>query len=149
MKDKIIKFIKRLPCEVSRIFSIMMIVFFSMAFINGVEKISVCRIGQLLAIAILGGSLIIIAFSDIFLKKIPYIFRICTFIVPFFFISLVFALSFSWISVENLINWIVFIAIFLFCFLSSIIIYLITVKIKGKEYTEKLIEYQNRDKGNK
>lgn len=149
MKDKIIKFIKRLPCEVSRIFSIMMIVFFSMAFINGVEKISVCRIGQLLAIAILGGSLIIIAFSDIFLKKISYIFRICTFIVPFFFISLVFALSFSWISVENLINWIVFIAIFLFCFLSSIIIYLITVKIKGKEYTEKLIEYQNRDKGNK
>lgn len=149
MKDKIIKFIKRLPCEVSRIFSIMMIVFFSMAFINGVEKISVCRIGQLLAIAILGGSLIIVAFSDIFLKKISYIFRICTFIVPFFFISLVFALSFSWISVENLINWIVFIAIFLFCFLSSIIIYLITVKIKGKEYTEKLIEYQNRDKGNK
>ena len=65
MKDKIIKFIKRLPCEVSRIFSIMMIVFFSMAFINGVEKISVCRIGQLLAIAILGGSLIIVAFSDI------------------------------------------------------------------------------------
>ena len=149
MKDKIIKFIKRLPCEVSRIFSIMMIVFFSMAFINGVEKISVCRIGQLLAIAILGGSLIIVAFSDIFLKKISYIFRICTFIVPFFFISLVFALSFSWISVENLINWIVFIAIFLFCFLSSIIIYLITVKIKGKEYTEKLIEYQNRDKRNK
>ncbi len=149
MKEKMKKFIKRLPYEVSQIFSIMMIVFTSMAFINGFESVSVYRIGQLFAIAILGGVLILISFSDIFLKKISYILRICTFIVPFFVISLIFALSFSWISVENITSWIIFISIFLFCFLLSIIIYMITVRIKGKEYTEKLIEYQTRDKENK
>lgn len=149
MKDKMSKFIKRLPYEVSKIFSIMMIVFCSIAFINGVETISLNRIAQLFAIAILGGVLIIVSFSDIFFKKISYISRICTFIVPFFLISLIFALSFSWISIENITNLIIFTLIFLFCFLSSIIIYFISVKIKGKEYTEKLIQYQNRNKDNK
>ena len=149
MKDKMSKFIKRLPYEVSKIFSIMMIVFCSIAFINGVETISLNRIAQLFAIAILGGVLIIVSFSDIFFKKISYISRICTFIVPFFLISLIFALSFSWISIENITNLIIFTLIFLFCFLSSIIIYFISVKIKGKEYTEKLIQYENRNKDNK
>lgn len=146
MKEKLRCFIKKLPCEVAQIFSIMMIVFTFSALMNGFDSISVYRIAQLFAIAVLGGALILFAFSDIFLKKVSYILRICTFIIPFFLISLACAFAFSWISTENLMNWIVFIGIFLFCFMLSIVIYLITVKIKGKEYTDKLIEYQNKDK---
>lgn len=146
MKDKMRIFLKRLPQEISHIFSIMMVVFFVSALMNGVESFSVYKIGQLLAIAVLGGVLLLIAFSDIFVKKVSYIVRICIFIVPFFFVSLIFALAFSWFTISNIINWIWFIGIFLLCFALSIVIYLITTKIKGKEYTEKLIEYQNKSK---
>ncbi|MEE0059648.1 MAG: hypothetical protein UE295_02340 [Acutalibacteraceae bacterium] len=146
MKDKMKKFIKRLPQEVSHIFSIMMVVFLVSALMNGVENISVYKIAQLFAIAVLGGMLLLIAFSDIFIKKVLYIVRICIFIVPFFFVTLIFALTFSWFKSLNIITWVWFIGIFLFCFALSVVIYLVTTKIKGKEYTEKLIEYQNKNK---
>lgn len=146
MKEKMKMFIKRLPHEVAQIFLIMMIVFFVLALLNGVESISVYRIGQLLGIAVIGGALLLIAFSDVFIKKVSYIVRICVFIVPFFFVTLIFALLFSWFTNANIITWLIFIGIFLFCFALSIVIYLITVKIKGKEYTQKLIEYQNKSK---
>ncbi len=146
MKEKMRIFMKRLPQEVAHIFSIMMVVFFATALMNGVESVSVYKIGQLLGIAVLGGVLILIAFSDIFIKKVSYIVRLCVFIVPFFFVTLLFAVAFSWFNISNIITWVWFISIFLFCFALSIVIYLITTKIKGKEYTEKLIEYQNKNK---
>lgn len=148
MKDKMKLFIKRLPHEIAQIFLIMMVVFFFTALINGVESFSVYKIGQLLAIAVLGGALILIAFSDIFIKKVSYIVRICIFIVPLFLVTLVFALAFSWFTDSNIVTWLIFIGIFLFCFALSVSIYLITSKIKGKEYTEKLIEYQNKNNVN-
>lgn len=146
MKDKMRKFIKRLPQEVAHIFSIMMVVFFVSSLINGVEQVSVYKIGQLLGIAVLGGALLLVAFSDIFIKKVSYIVRICVFIVPFFVVTLMFALAFKWFTSANIITWLWFIGIFLICFALSIVIYLVTTKIKGKEYTEKLIEYQSRNK---
>lgn len=146
MKNKMRVFMKRLPQEVAHIFSIMMVVFIALALMNGVESVSVYRIAQLLGIAVLGGALMLIAFSDIFIKKVSYIVRICVFIVPFFFITLIFAVMFSWFKIANIITWAWFIGIFLFCFALSVVIYLVTTKIKGKEYTEKLIEYQNKNK---
>lgn len=148
MKEKIKLFMKRLPHEVSQIFSIMMVVFLFSALINGVESFPVYRIGQLLAIAVLGGVLILVAFSDIFIKKVAYIVRICVFIVPFFFVSLIFALAFSWFTNANIVTWLWFIGSFIICFALSIVIYLIKTKIKGKEYTEKLIEYQSKNSDN-
>lgn len=148
MKEKLRLFLKRLPHEVAQIFSIMMVVFIFSALIHGVEQVSVYRIAQLLGIAILGGVLMLIAFSDIFIKKVSYIVRICIFIVPFFFVTLMFALIFSWFNNANIMTWLIFIGIFLFCFALSITIYLITAKIKGEQYTQKLIEYQNKNKDN-
>ena len=148
MKEKMKLFIQKLPHEVAQIFSIMMVVFFFTALINGVENISVYRIGQLLAIAVFGGAFMLVAFSDIFIKKVSYIIRICVFIVPFFLITLIFALVFSWFTTSSLMPWLLFIGIFLFCFALSVVIYLISSKIKGKEYTEKLIEYQNKNNVN-
>ena len=148
MKEKMNLFFKRLPHEVAQIFSIMMVVFFFTALILGVESFSVYKIGQLFGIAIFGGALMLVSFSDIFIKKVSYIIRICIFIVPFFFITMIFALVFSWFTASNLMPWLLFIGIFLFCFGLSIVIYLISSKIKGKEYTEKLIEYQSKNNVN-
>lgn len=145
MKDKFKLFFKKLPAEVFQLFGIMMMVFIASALMNGIESFSIYRIVQLFGIAVLGGALILIAFSNIFFKKIHYIIRICIFILPFFFITLAFAVAFSWFT-SNILNWLVFIGIFLFCFALSIAVYLITLKVKGKEYTEKLKEYQNKNK---
>ncbi len=146
MKEKMKFFIKRLPHEVAQIFSIMMVVFFVIALLKGVESVSVYKIGQMLGIAIIGGALMLITFSDIFIKKVSYIVRICVFIISLFLVTLIFALLFSWFANANIMIWLSFIGIFLACFALSVVIYLITVKIKGKEYTKKLIEYQNKSK---
>lgn len=144
MKEKMKLFFKRLPHEVSQIFSIMMVVFLFTALINGAESFSIYRIAQLLAIAVLGGALILVAFSDIFLKKVSYVVRMCVFIVPFFFVTLIAAIAFSWFTAASVKTWLWFVGIFLICFAVSVVIYLITTKIKGKAYTEKLVEYQNK-----
>lgn len=144
MKEKLKLFIKRLPHEVSQIFSIMMVVFLFTALINGAESFPIYRIAQLLGIAVLGGALILVAFSDIFLRKVSYLVRICIFIVPFFFVTLIAAIVFSWFTAPSLMTWLWFVGIFLICFAASVVIYLITTKIKGKAYTEKLVEYQNK-----
>lgn len=144
MKEKFKIFFKKLPGEVIKIFGIIMTVFTAVALINGVETFSIYRIAQLFGIAVLGGVLMLTAFSDIFFKKTPYILRICIFIVPFFLITMGFSVAFSWFPSSNVINWLIFIGIFLFCFVLSISIYFISLKVKGKEYTEKLREYQNK-----
>ena len=144
MNKKLKLFFKKLPGEVLQIFGIIMTVFLAVALINGVESFSIYRIAQLFGIAVLGGVFILIAFSDIFFKKVPYILRLCLFIAPFFLVTLICAITFSWLPFANIFNWIIFIGIFLFCFTISMIIYIITLKVKGKEYTEKLKEYQNK-----
>ena len=139
-------FMKELPKQVAYTFTIMMIVFLSIGFVRGVEAISIYRIIQLLGIAILGGILQLIAFSDIFIKKVSDIKRLLIFIVPFGVITFIFAILFSWFSINSIKSWIIFFGIFLGCFILSYIISEIEHKIKGEEYTIKLIEYKNRKK---
>lgn len=136
------QFFKMLPIETAKIFTIIMTVHITISLVLGVEVISVNRNLQLLAISVLGGALMLTAFSDIFVKKISFIWRLVIFIVPFFIITMIFAIVFSWIDFDFY-RWLIFIGIFLVCFSLSLIIYFVECKIKGKKYTEKLIEYQN------
>lgn len=139
-------FMKELPKQIAYTFTIMMIFFLSIGFVRGIEEISIYRIIQLLGIAILGGILQLIAFSDIFINKVSDIKRLLIFIVPFGVITLIFAILFSWFPINSIKSWIIFFGIFLGCFILSYIIFEIEHKIKGKEYTIKLIEYKNRKK---
>ena len=117
----------------------MMTVFLATSLLNGVETVSLYRIIQLFAIAAIGGALMLVAFSSIFIKKISFILRMVIFIIPFSVITLIFAGAFSWFEVDNLLSLAVFVLIFLGCFVLSICIYFIECKIRGKKYTEKLI----------
>ncbi len=148
MKTKLKIFFKRLPYEVLQLFSMMMMVMSITALVNGVENISVYRILQLLTISVFGGAFILVAFSDIFFKNISYILRISLFVIPMFLVTFIVALMFSWWKQFALHNWLLFIGIFIGCWVVSLAIYFIMVKIKGREYTEKLIEYQNKKKDN-
>lgn len=149
MKEKMKKFFTRLPREVLLIFGVMIIVFTTVAFINGFEAVSVYRIFQLLGVAVIAGALMLIAFSDIFIKRMHQILRAVIFIIPLMLTTLIAALAFSWFPAGNLKAWAIFFTIFLGCFAGCFVIFLIIhfieSTVRGKKYTEKLKEYQNKN----
>lgn len=150
MKKKMKEFFAKLPQSIMLIFGVVMIVFTTVAFINGFEAVSVYRIYQLLGVAVIAGALMLIAFSDIFIKKMNQILRAVIFIIPLMITTLIFALAFSWFPAGNAKAWAIFATIFLACFAGCFVIFLIInfieKIIRGKKYTEKLREYQNKNK---
>ena len=148
MKKKMKEFFAKLPQSIMLVFGIVMIVFTTMAFINGFEAVSVYRIFQLLGIAVIAGALMLVAFSEIFIKNLNPVLRAIGFIIPLTITTMIFALAFSWFPTGSVKSWAIFITIFLACFAGSFIIFLIInfieKLIKGKEYTKKLKEYQNK-----
>lgn len=148
MKNKIKEFFAKLPQSIMLIFGIVMIVFTSIAFINGFEAVSVYRIFQLLGIAVIAGALMLAMFSNIFIKNMNQILRAVIYIVSLMLTTLVFALAFSWFPTGSIKSWAIFITIFLLCFAGCFVIFLvinfIEKLIRGKKYTEKLKEYQNK-----
>ncbi len=148
MKNKMKEFFAKLPQSIMLIFGIVIVVFTTVAFANGFEALSVYRVYQLLGIAVIAGALMLVAFSDIFIKKMNQILRAVIFIIPLMITTLVFALAFSWFPAGNIKSWAIFLTIFLVCFAGCFVIFLIInfieKLIRGKKYTEKLKEYQNK-----
>lgn len=148
MKNKMKEFFAKLPQSIMHTFGIVMIVFTSIAFINGFEAVSVYRIFQLLGIAVIAGALMLAMFSNIFIKNMNQILRAVIYIVSLMLTTLVFALAFSWFPTGSIKSWAIFITIFLLCFAGCFVIFLvinfIEKLIRGKKYTEKLKEYQNK-----
>lgn len=148
MKKKMKEFFAKLPQSIMLIFGVTMTVFTTVAFANGFEALSVYRVYQLLGIAVIAGALMLIAFSDIFIKKLNPVLRAIIFMIPLMITTLVFALAFSWFPTGSLKSWAIFITIFLLCFAGCFVIFLIInfieKLIRGKKYTEKLREYQNK-----
>ena len=139
-------FIKELPKQVAYTFTMMLVVFLSIGLVIGIEQISIYRLVQLLGIAVFGGALQLIAFSDIFISKMSDIKRLLIFMIPFVIITLIFAIVFNWFSINLIKSWVIFFGIFLVCFIISIILFEVEHRIKGEKYTGKLLEYKNRKK---
>lgn len=148
MKNKMKEFFAKLPQSIMLIFGIVIVVFTTVAFANGFEALSVYRVYQLLGIAVIAGALMLVAFSDIFIKKMNQILRAVIFMIPLMITTLVFALAFSWFPAGSIKSWAIFLTIFLVCFAGCFVIFLIInfieKLIRGKKYTEKLKEYQNK-----
>ncbi|MDO4420079.1 MAG: hypothetical protein Q4B92_06925 [Ruminococcus sp.] len=148
MKNKMKEFFAKLPQSIMLIFGIVIVVFTTVALANGFEALSVYRVYQLLGIAVIAGALMLVAFSDIFIKKMNQILRAVIFMIPLMITTLVFALAFSWFPAGNIKSWAFFLTIFLVCFAGCFVIFLIInfieKLIRGKKYTEKLKEYQNK-----
>lgn len=149
MKKKMKEFFAKLPQSIMLIFGVVMTVFTTVAFANGFEALSVYRVYQLLGVAVIAGALMLIAFSDIFIKKLNPVLRAIIFMIPLMITTLIFALGFSWFPTGSLKSWAIFITIFLLCFAGCFVIFLIInfieKLIRGKKYTEKLKEYQNKN----
>ncbi len=148
MKNKMKEFFAKLPQSIMLIFGINIVVFTTVAYANGFEALSVYRVYQLLGIAVVAGALMLVAFSDIFIKKMNQILRAVIFMIPLMITTLIFALAFSWFPAGSIKSWAIFLTIFLVCFTGCFVIFLIInfieKLIRGKKYTEKLKEYQNK-----
>ncbi|MBQ7385917.1 MAG: hypothetical protein IJW04_05350 [Ruminococcus sp.] len=149
MKKKMKEFFAKIPQSIMLVFGIMITVFSVTKYISGFRSdISIYMIFQLLGIAVVAGALMLVAFSDIFIKKMNRILRCIIFMIPLMITTLVFALAFSWFPTGSIKSWAIFLTIFLVCFAGCFVIFLIInfieKLIRGKKYTEKLKEYQNK-----
>lgn len=137
-------FLKELPKEIAITFTFAMIFITLKSLISGVVVLSIYTIIALFIFAILAGILELIAFTDIFLKKVSNTKRIIIFIIPLFIIITIFAVLFNWY--DNINQWLkLFLGLF-GGFIATIICFEIINKIKGEEYTTKLMEYKNKSK---
>lgn len=144
-----IKFIKKIPEQIANIFSIMMIVFTIMSYFKGLETIATNRLIELFMLSIIGGIWMEFAFGTCIIKKMTDTKRGLIFIIPFAVVTFLFAILFQWITKLNLIStYVKFIGIFFVCWVVSMILFEIEHSIKGKQYTQKLREYQNGGQSN-
>lgn len=138
------KFIKKVPEQIASTFTIMMVVFTVISSMNGIESIPVNRLGEMIFLAVIGGILMEFAFGKCVFKQMNDVKRVCIFIVPFAFVTFLAAIIFDWITaLDSITTYIKFIGIFLVCGVVSVMLFEIEHRLRGREYTKKLKEYQN------
>lgn len=143
---KVIEIISQIPKYTAYSFSMSMVVFMVISLIVGVESMSTSRLIQLLIICIVAAILQMIAFSDICIKKLAYTKRLAVFMFPFLVVITAFAVKFEWFPIESIGAWVLFIGIFLTCFIVSTVLFEIHFRITGDKYTGILNEYKNKRK---
>ncbi len=140
-------FVKKVPQQTANTFTIMMICFTAISKSKGIDSIPVMRLTELLFLAIIGGVLMEFAFGKSVFKQLADLKRVCIFIVPFAFITFICAVLFKWITqLDKIGTYIQFIGCFLICGVISVLLFEMEHRLRGKEYTKKLKEYQNGDK---
>lgn len=138
--------ISQIPKYTAYSFSMSMVVFIVIGLIAGVKAMSMSMLIQLLIVCVIASILQMVAFSDIFIKKLAYIKRLALFMFPFLGVITAFAVSCDWFPVESIGAWLLFIGIFIACFVISAILFEIQFKITGDKYTGLLNEYKNKKK---
>ena len=102
---------------------------------------------SLLLVCIAAGTMQVVAFSGLFIKKLPYGWRMMVFFVPFFAVLTGFAVGFGWFPTENAGAWVTFVVIFL------VISLLITAgielyyRLSGRKYDDRLDWYRRNKEG--
>lgn len=143
---KILSIISQIPKYASYSFSMSIIVFLAVSAAFGIEAISTGMLLQLLVLCVTASILQMAAFTNLIFKKLSYIKRLAVFMFPFLFVITGFAVGFQWFPIENIISWIIFLAIFIFCFIVSAVLFEIHFRITGDKYTGILNEYKNKNK---
>lgn len=142
-------FIKKIPGQIISTFTIMIMCFTVISFVRGVETIPVTRLVELFILSIIGGIWMEFSFGTCIITKMSDAKRVGIFIVPFAIVTFMCAVVFQWITELKVVStYIKFIGIFLSCWLLSIILFEIEHTVRGKKYTQKLREYQNRGEDN-
>lgn len=144
---KVIKIIAQLPKYTAYSFAMSMFVFTVIGLIAGTEAMSINMIVQMFAVCFAAAVLQMLAFSEICIKKMHYLKRLAIFMFPFLAVITGFAIVFKWFPMQSIMAWLIFIGIFVFCFMVSTMLFEIHFKITGEKYTGILNEYKNNKKG--
>lgn len=87
-----------------------------------------------------------IAFGQCVFRKLSDMKRVCIFMVPFAIVTFLVAVVFQWITQLNVLEtYLKFIGIFVGCGVLSVLLFEIEHRIRGRQYTRKLKEYQRRE----
>ena len=143
---KVKEIISQIPKYTAYSFSMSMVAFIIIGLIAGVESMAIGMLVQLLIVCIIAAILQMIAFSDICIKKLAYTKRLAIFMFPFLAVITAFAVKCGWFPVESIGAWVLFIGIFITCFVVSTILFEIHFRITGDKYTGILNEYKNKKK---
>ena len=144
--NKLKELINQIPKATSYAFSMMMFTFVIIGLIVGAESIPIGTIIQVLVISIISSTLQMIAFTEIFIKRLAYSKRLALFMFPFLAVLTTFAIKYEWFPIANIRSWIIFIGIFFTCFIVTTILFEIYFKKTGNKYTGILNEYKNKNK---
>ena len=142
-------FLKNSIGQIASTYAVMRLIFAIISTVRGVTAIPIMRFFELFILAVIGGVLMEFAFGKCVFKQLSDIKRVSLFIAPFAVITFLCAVIFQWITEYQSISvYLKFIGIFLGCGLLSVLLFEIEHRIKGKEYTKKLKEYQNKEYDN-
>lgn len=142
-------FIKNIPGQSAVTFAIMTMCYTIITLAKGDTQMPVIRLPELFLLSVFGGILMEFAFGTCVFKQITDVKRVFIFIIPFSVITFIFAVIFRWITELKVIStYIRFVGIFIGCGILSIILFEIEHRIRGREYTKKLREYQNGGSSN-
>lgn len=139
------RFLKNTLSQIGSTYAIMLAVFTIISIMKGVETVPVARLGQLAGLSVIGGLLMEMAFGTVLFPVLADVKRVCIFLVPFCFATLLFALTFGWLTKTDTISaYLRFIGVFLICGAVSVALFEVEHHIRGKRYTKQLKAYQHK-----
>ena len=109
------------------------------------EAASLPMLFSLLLVCVAAGTLQVAAFTDLFIKKLAYGWRLVVFVVPFFAVIAAFAVAFQWFPTENVQAWLSFGVIFIIIFLVFTVGIEVYYWMSGKKYDRLLGLYHRRE----
>lgn len=116
-------------------------IFFLLAY--GQQTADVATLISLMLVSIAAGSLQLIAFSSLVIKKLGYGWRLLVFAVPFFAILTGVAVAFDWFPAQSAGAWVSFILIFLVIFAVITVAFEMYYRLSGKRYDSRLDWYRH------
>ena len=97
---------------------------------------------SLLAVSVAAGTMQVAAFSNLFIKKLSYGWRMVVFVIPFFALLTAFAVGFGWFPTESVGAWVSFIVIFIVIFLFITVGIELYYRLSGRKWDDRLDWYQ-------
>ncbi|MDL2232752.1 hypothetical protein LJC63_04130 [Ruminococcaceae bacterium OttesenSCG-928-L11] len=110
----------------------------------GRDSISVSLIWQIIFLALIFGCLQFVTFSENTLGRMGTPGRMTVLGVSMLMVLAVFALIFRWFPMQSLVNWLVFIGLYVVAFLIATLALHTVFRLGGMKYNELLVAYKAR-----
>lgn len=122
-------------------FSASVCILMGMAWLKGWETVPVSLLFSLMLTSLAAGILQIAAFTEIFIKRMAYSWRMTLFAVLFLAVLTAIAVGFQWFPAEQKGSWLIFLGIFLTIFVITSAGFELYFRITGKKYDGLLGQY--------